>query len=204
MKRPRKQTKLMSEDEVVESMDKAVHLFPINFETNFRETVAEIMENRRESEKIKAREKKRAERRKNDERVFHITHCLMIEFYKASKVGPPLRKDAGISRRTAIEIQKLTPKNIKKAPGPSTIEKCFDDPSRVERPGAALLARQSVCITLGEHARAFKIEHDRVSFRNAEALLSNIQQSLGSLVTVGELQDAFWAADLCRAKAKEK
>ncbi|MBX9650570.1 MAG: hypothetical protein K2X57_26345 [Xanthobacteraceae bacterium] len=194
MKRPRKNKPLFSDDEIAEMVSRSIHYDPPSIEKIVREALAEEVNNRRGNEK-RAAQKKRKEANSNYKRLlFFVTHALMIEFYKASRIGPPLRKEKGITRSSATAIARLLPSRMSTAL--ATIEKCFEDPSSVERPGAALRARQIVCWALGRNADAFSINGDRVSFLNEAALLKNVQRALDSAVTVTVLRDAVREADI--------
>lgn len=179
-----------------------ISLYPPDFEGMYGAAFAEAVDHHRGNKKAATQETKNEAKSKRIKRLFFVTHALMIEFYKASKIGPPLRNEAGITRRTAIKISELLSPKIHTAL--STIEKCFDNPSNVDRPGAALRARQLVCFALGSCTNAFTIEGDCVSFRNERALLDNVRHVLGSAVTASELRDAIYEADIHRRSKGKK
>jgi hypothetical protein len=203
MKRPRKNKPLISGDEIAEMASRLISLDPPDFGGIYRTAFAKAVDHELGNKNTATQKTKSEAKSKRIKRLFFVTHALMIEFYKASKIGPPLRNEAGITRRTAIKISELLSPKMHTAL--STIEKCFENPSSIERPGAALRARQLVCYALGSRTNAFTIEGDCVSFRNETALLDNVRQALASAVTVSELKDAVFEADIHRrSKAKKR
>jgi hypothetical protein len=198
MKRPRKKKPLIPDDEIAEMVSGSVDLFPPNVEGIYRETLAEVANHLRRNEQQSAQNAKRQLESKRKERLFSVTHALMIEFYHRSKIGPDPLEQGGISRNTALKISAMVPLAI------PTLQKCFGNPLAVKRHSRAIGARQLVCLALGTRADAYSIEGDRVSFRNEKALLDNVRRALGSAVTVSELKSSIFEADIYRRRFRKK
>jgi hypothetical protein len=134
-----------------------------------------------------------AERSRQTQRLFAITSEALFRFAERWEVRSPIRRGERISS-AAIHRISAAMDALHQAPGPKTIQKCFEHPDRFQRAGAAMATRQLLCIAIGGLSGMVSIQGATVRLRDAEALAKDVGSSLNSKVTVSELQDALDSA----------
>lgn len=127
------------------------------------------------------------------ERLFIITSEILFQFAKNWKVRPPIRRGARLSS-TAVNKISAEMDLFRRAPGPKTIQKCFEYPDDVQRVGAALVTRQLLCIALGSLSGTISIQGAALSVRDAQALANDVGNSLNSRVSETEVHQALDSA----------
>lgn len=158
--------------------------------TTSYDPVAELLLEWKDNEETSTEAAKASERNQQTERLFAITSEVLFQF--AEKWRPPIHRDKPISSTAVNRIARmLVELKLKKPPVPKTIRKCFEHPDQFERPGAALVTRQLLCIALGKLSRRITIDGNDVAIPDAAALAKAVTASLNSEVTVSDLEDAL-------------